>query len=144
MIVVKRITAQQTYNIRKEVLRKGINLPSQFTDDFDKDTFHLGVYEKDLLVGISSFMKTSNPDFGLEQYQLRGMATLTDVRGKGYGKLMLNEAFLILRDKQIPVLWCNAREIAVNFYEEMEFLKIGKLFLLPEIGMHYKMYKKIE
>lgn len=141
MIEIKEITAQETYAIRQETLRKGIDLPTQFTGDFDNDTFHLGVFEDDILVGISSFMKTSNPDFDSEQFQLRGMATLPIVRGKGYGKQMLKKAFLMLKNKGTHVLWCNAREIALHFYLKLDFQRKGKPFEIKGIGVHYILYK---
>ena len=97
MILVKEISAEETYDIRLKVLRNGVDLPCQFDGDFDKDTFHLGVFEDNQLVGISSFAKTNKSQFDDEQYQLRGMATLPETRGKGYGKLMLQKSFDLLK-----------------------------------------------
>ena len=143
MITIKDISADDTYKIRSEVLRKEIDLPSQFSGDFDKNTFHLGVFENEKLVGISSFMKTDNSEFEPDQYQLRGMATLSEVRGKGFGKLMLDKAVLILKEKKITVLWCNAREIALQFYVKQDFEIKGKPFEINKIGLHYKLFKNI-
>lgn len=144
MVVVKEVSAEETYNIRLETLRKGIDLPIEFAGDFDVDTFHLGVFENDDLKGISSFMKTTNVLFNATQYQLRGMATLPSARGKGYGKLMLQYAINHLKEKQITTLWCNAREEALDFYNKVGFLKKGGAFEIQQIGVHYKLYKNIE
>ena len=37
-------------------------------------------------------------------------------------------------------LWCNARLIAVPFYERMGLTAVGDLFEMPEIGPHYVMW----
>ena len=98
---VTTIPAEETYQIRLDVLRKGIDLPAQFSGDFDEDTFHLGVFENNVLVGVSSFMKTENKHFKSKQFQLRGMAMLEKFRGKGLGKLMIGKALSVLRDREI-------------------------------------------
>lgn len=144
MITIKNISAEETYKIRLEILRNGMDLPVEFSGDFDKDTFHLGVFENDSLKGISSFLKNSNILFDTTQYQLRGMATLPEVRGKGYGKQLLLQAFDILKEKKINILWCNAREVALDFYLKLGFEQKGNPFDIPEVGEHYCLYKQIE
>ncbi|MBA6155451.1 GNAT family N-acetyltransferase [Tenacibaculum sp. S7007] len=143
MITVKEITAADTYKIRLEVLRKNIDLPYKFDGDFDKETFHLGGYYEEELVGIATFMKNDIESLKGSQYQLRGMATTTKARGKGLGKHIINKAVAILKEKQIDFLWCNARKEAVLFYEKLSFAKIGAEFIVEKVGPHYKMYTKI-
>ena len=140
---VTTIPAEETYQIRLDVLRKGIDLPAQFSGDFDEDTFHLGVFENNVLVGVSSFMKTENKHFKSQQFQLRGMAMLEKFRGKGLGKLMIGKALSVLRDREIDVLWCNAREAALQFYVKQGFLIQGSMFEINKIGNHYMLFKNI-
>lgn len=140
---IKKITAEETYFIRKEVLRKGIKKPYQFDGDLDKETFHLGAFYNNELVGVATFM---NRDCNLlkgNQYQLRGMATLTKVRGFGLGNLLIENATKLLIEKGNDVLWCNAREVALNFYLKNGFEISGKSFEIDEIGTHYRMYKHL-
>jgi GNAT superfamily N-acetyltransferase len=143
MITIRKITSEETYAIRLETLRKGIDLPVQFSGDLDIDTFHLGAFYKNELVGISSYMKSNNSDFNKQQYQLRGMATLPEVRGKGCGKLMLEFAIDELGKRKVNTLWCNAREIAFNFYTNLGFTVKGNPFELSLIGKHYLLYKEL-
>ena len=143
MITIKKITPEQTYDIRQEVLRKGIDLPSEFQGDSDEHTFHLGGFVEDELIGVSSFMKTSNSQFSEPQYQLRGMATLEKARGMGCGKLMLNYAIKMLIEKKTTILWCNAREVALNFYLKQNFKIKGGSYRIPNIGVHYCMYIRL-
>lgn len=144
MIQIKKITTQDTYDIRKEVLRKNIPLPFEFNGDFDKDTFHLGAFQNEKLIAISSYMKANNTNFEGEQYQLRGMATLEAFQGFGAGKLMLQESFSILKELKINCLWCNARIIAVDFYKKQGFVTFGESFMVNYIGEHYVMYKNFK
>ncbi|NVK51390.1 MAG: GNAT family N-acetyltransferase [Flavobacteriaceae bacterium] len=141
MIEIKEISAVQTYAVRLEVLRKGIDLPVHFVGDTAKNTFHLGVFEDNVLVTVASFMKTTNLLFSKEQYQLRGMATLPASRGKGYGKKLLVEAIMLLENKQLEVLWCNARETALTFYLKLDFQIKGEPFEIKNIGKHFLLYK---
>tara|TARA_B110001454_G_C12528159_1_gene354049 strand:- start:126 stop:560 length:435 start_codon:yes stop_codon:yes gene_type:complete len=143
MIAIQKISSKQTHQIRLEILRNGVHLPVQFSGDNDQETFHLGVFEQHELRGIASFMKTSNGLFDKEQYQLRGMATVAEVRGKGYGRLMLLRAFELLRERQVHVLWCNARVNALGFYVKLGFSQKGEKFEIKEIGEHYTLCKEI-
>ncbi|SNR32650.1 GNAT family N-acetyltransferase [Lutibacter flavus] len=141
MINIKTITTEETYDIRKEVLRKNIPLPFEFNGDLDEDTFHLGAFKNNKLIAVSSFMKVKKENFKGEQFQLRGMATLDKFQGIGAGKLMMEKAFSILKELNIDCLWCNARIIAVNFYEKQGLETIGEKFDIAFIGEHYVMFK---
>jgi len=140
MIQIKKISAIETFPIRAEVLRKNIPLPSEFNGDLDKDTFHLGAFKDDELIAVCSFMKAKNRLFKGEQFQLRGMATLEEFQGLGAGKLMMKLAVEILTDLGVNCLWCNAREIAVPFYEKQGMEIVGKPFEIQLIGVHYVMF----
>ena len=143
MIQIKKISAEETYPIRLEVLRKNIPLPHAFNGDFDDNTFHLGAFKNNQLIAVSSFMKEGKDEFIGSQYQLRGMATLKRFQGSGVGRLMVEEAVERLKRNAINVLWCNAREIAVPFYEKQGFRTFGKLFDIKFVGPHYVMLKEL-
>ena len=140
MIKIKNISAQETYEIRLSVLRNNIDLPYKFEGDEEGSTFHLGAFYEKKLVGIATFMKSNLEAFDVEQYQLRGMATLPEVRGMGAGKKLIIKAIEILQERKIAVLWCNARKEAVGFYENLDFKITGEEFKVPKVGAHFKMY----
>ena len=143
MIQIREISAEETYPVRLEVLRKNIPLPYVFNGDNDSETFHLGAFENEKLIAVSSYMKAENENFKGTQYQLRGMATLQNYQGKGAGKLMIEKAISILKLKKTAILWCNARIAAVKFYEKQGFIIFGEKFDVPYIGDHYVMNVKI-
>lgn len=140
MIKIKNISAQETYEIRLAVLRNNIDLPYKFKEDEFENTFHLGAFYNNKLVGIASFMRNRIDVVKGEQYQLRGMATLPEVRGMGAGRSLIEEAKRTLKAKDINVLWCNARKEAVGFYESLNFVTIGEEFEVQKVGPHFKMY----
>ena len=142
---IKIITAQDTYAVRHPVLRAGRPIEDcHFDGDDLKTTFHLGLFDSETLIGTASFFKASNILFSeKEQYQLRGMAILEPFQGKGLGKLILHYCEQELKNLNIPLLWCNARETAVAFYEKLNYKKTGLPFDIKGIGKHYVMFKKI-
>ena len=144
MISVREIGAEDTYPIRREELRKNVSLSHVMKGDDDRETLHLGLYLNDELVSIASFMKALLPEFEGLQYQLRGMATSEMHQGKGLGRKLLRSAEERLQKMGVDVLWCNARTKARGFYEKLGYQVMGPSFDIPEIGLHYKMFKRFE
>ncbi len=142
-INIKQISTEDTYSIRQKVLRPGKPIDTcKFIGDDEKDTFHLGLYYKNELVGISTYMKNKNTVFkDLVQYQLRGMAVLPEFRGLNFGKQLLIEGKKILKEKHL--LWFNARATAVKFYNNNNYHTIGDYFNIEGVGKHIIMYKAI-
>ena len=142
---VLRINASDTHPIRQEILRKGF--PEEalvYEGDEEEQTFHLGVFIENHLVSIASFYYHRHPDIEDEyQYRLRGMATRKEHRRQGLSTALLKTAFPIVKQNQCSLVWCNARETAVSFYEKLNFQKQGKRFQIQGIGPHFLMVKKL-
>jgi ribosomal protein S18 acetylase RimI-like enzyme len=144
MIRIEFISPEQALALRKIVLRKNIDLPSLFSKDYDKSTFHLGLFRNQELVSIVSLMKNEHTELSGNQYQLRGMATHEKYRQKGFGKMILIQAEKILREKHCNLIWCNARVKALDFYRKQGFIIYGKEFNISRIGEHYMMFKTLQ
>ena len=142
---IKIISAQETYPVRHPILRAGRPLEDCHFEGDDLDsTFHIGLFDKEKLVGVASFFKNTNTKFDTaNQYQLRGMAILSSYQGKGLGKLILQYGENELKTLNTILLWCNARERAVTFYEKQNYKKTGEPFDIKGIGTHFLMYKKL-
>ncbi|MGK0254158.1 MAG: GNAT superfamily N-acetyltransferase [Mariniflexile sp.] len=140
---IKKISANDTYKVRHPVLRAGKPFESCVFDGDNLDTtFHLGIYTDDQMIGICSFYKCNNDLLPEEfQYQLRGMAVLDNYQSIGLGKLLLSHGETLLKAQNTQIIWCNAREKAVNFYKKNGYSTIGTPFEIKEIGWHYMMYK---
>ncbi len=143
MISIKEINAEDTIGIRKEVLRKNMDLSAQFTGDDDVDTIHVGLYDNDVLACIVSFMHANYMDTNEKQYQLRGMATKEIFQGKGFGKKLLDKSVEILKSNNTKIIWCNARVKALGFYIKLGFKTVGNEFDIPPVGGHYVMIKQL-
>ncbi len=70
--------------------------------------------------------------------RLRGMAVDPERRGEGIGRRLVEAAVARLRADHAEVLWANARDTAVGFYERMGWRVVGDGFV--EIGIpHHAM-----
>lgn len=143
---IKQIDYRDAVPIRQQMLRPGRKIEEcYFEGDADELTFHLGAYINDKLASVASFYFRPHPEIQetLHQYQLRGMATLPDYQHKGFSRSLLETAFPIIKNNHVTLVWCNARAEAVGFYEKAGFIKQGDSFIIPDIGLHYLMIKRI-
>lgn len=145
-LLIRRISAGDTYPIRQQVLRPGKPLEEvHFAGDDDEDSFHLGAFVEGELLGITSFMKNRQKYFQEEhQYQMRGMAVMPQAQGKKVGQQLVREGERILREeKEVRILWFNARESAEQFYAKNGYRTQGDYFEIPDVCTHIVMYKAL-
>jgi len=138
------IRPEETYPLRHKVLR-----PSQASElcpfdlDEHKNSFHLGAFQGDLLVGILSAVPLDEK--GVERegvFRIRGMAVDADSRGRGIGTLLLQSAAKHLERQDPCRLWCFARSHAVPFYVRNGFVIVGEEFEIEGVGPHFTMILK--
>ena len=143
-IEIKEILAVATYPIRHIVLRPNQDISTcAFPGDEAASTFHLGAFKDGELIGIASYYRESSPVFEKEsQYRLRGMATLPDYRGMNVGKQLIIAAEAIMKERQVDLWWCNARLVAVGFYEKLGLSVYGDIFEIEPIGPHKIMFRQ--
>lgn len=141
---IQEIKADETFEVRHPVLRPGRPIDTcAMPGDQDKDTFHLGLFHKQKLIGVVSLMNNAKPQFDGAQFQLRGMAVLEDYQGLRLGNILVDEAERRLKENNIELLWCNARIKALNFYLRKGFEIHGEPFAIEPIGTHYLLAKKL-
>ncbi len=134
------------YSIRHQVLWQHKTLENCGLDvDNEPTTFHVGAKnERGEIVGTSTFIVDINKNFEEQnQYRLRAMATDSSVRGMGVGKKIIDFAIQELKNKNVKLLWCDARLIATGFYENFGFQVKGEIYEVPLIGPHKLMYIEI-
>ncbi len=101
------------------------------------------------MVGIATIYSEAPPTGYADQlinngsFRLRGMATMPDVRGLGYGRQLLELCFEHIQHHGSDLLWCNARIGALEFYKRLGFTTIGPEFDIEGIGGHFVMWKMI-
>lgn len=146
MLEVGIISAEETYPLRLKVLWPHKNSLNECGIDVDdlSGTFHVGAFKNGELVSIGTFLIQKNEKFKEKiQYRLRAMATSPVVRGENFGKKIIDFALEELQNRKVELLWCDAREFALGFYEKMGFTVVGDFYDVPKIGPHKLMYKKI-
>ncbi len=143
-VEIKQIKAKDTQDIRHRVLR-----PEQpesnaiYPNDDLEGTFHLGAFENDVLIGVASFYPEKSAVIMVaDQYRIRGVAAERGMRLKGVGSALLATGETEIWNRGAEIIWCNARIVAVGFYEKHGYRRVGKSFVIPGIGEHYLMTKE--
>ncbi|MDG1158401.1 MAG: GNAT family N-acetyltransferase [Flavobacteriales bacterium] len=143
ILTTKQISAEATRPVRHRVLWPHIEQEKDCVIDIDEreDAIHLGAFLDDQLVAVCSlFEMHSSKIEDKKQYRLRAMASLPEVRGSGAGKMIVQEALRLVEAKGMEVLWCDARKVALGFYEKLGFERIDEWYEVPKIGPHQFMY----
>jgi GNAT superfamily N-acetyltransferase len=134
---VRRVSAEDTADLRRRVLRGG--RPVDLADD-DPTLFHVGAYDGEQLVGTGNVRREPAPWApDVPAWRLRGMATEPERRGEGVGAAVLEALLEHCQAEGGGELWCNARTPARSFYLRAGFTEVGEEWVDPEIGPHVRM-----
>lgn len=145
MITIQNIPSFLTFAVRQPVLREGKPIEScHFDGDDLETTSHFGLYIDENLIGVVSVFKIINPIFNTtNQFQIRGMAILPQFQKTGFGQKLVIHCEEFIKNLNGTLIWFNAREKAVPFYEKLGYQKVGNPFSIADIGIHYIMKKEI-
>lgn len=136
-----QVRLEDVIPLRHEVLRPGKPRSTCYFEGDDASTTRHFAWEEDgRIVSVATVMRSENVmDGEVIPYQLRGMATSPRLAGKGLGSLFLQQ----LHREVDASWWCNARAVALRFYERNGLVRVGDPFEISDIGIHYVMvYKK--
>ena len=136
---VRTISSEATRPLRFKVLwQHKANEESCVIDiDDSSGAIHVGAFEQGKLVSIASLFPMVNDTLNYRrQYRLRAMASDPDFQGLGAGREVVLFAIKLLRDQGEDILWCDARKIALGFYEKLGFSILSDWYDVPEIGPH--------
>jgi hypothetical protein len=139
--LIKKVSASYIKKFRIIALYKTNQRKFAFyREDSRKTTEHFLLFiDKKVVSGL-----TLIKDVEFNKYQIRGMFTLPKFREMGYGSKILKkiESDNLSKSKS-SLIWCNARIEAVDFYKKNNYKVVGKKFLIRNIGLHYRMEKKL-
>jgi predicted GNAT family N-acyltransferase len=146
VIETRPVTAEEVRPIRRRVLRAG--LPSanvEFEGDDALDTLHLGGFLDGVLVAVATVVRRPPPGEASapRAWQVRGMATEPEARGRGIGGELLDRCVVHVERSRGDLIWCNARTRAVPFYERHGFVAEGATFDVPDLGAHLRMRRRV-
>jgi len=125
-------------SLQYQLLRKPLGL--SFTDDEleeEKNDILIGCFDDDKLEGCCLLKETSS-----EMLRLRQMAVVSGLQGKGIGKILLQFAENIARDRGYKKIVMHARKTATGFYEKLGYKISGPEFEEVTIP-HYEMEKSL-
>ena len=129
---------EQMVSLRSEVLRKPLGL--SFTSEElekEKNNILIGAFEDDTMLGCCMLIRLNS-----EECQLRQMAVLNTLRGKGVGRAIMTFAENIARDRGFRIMRMHARASSLGFYEKLGYATRGDEFIEITIP-HYIMEKPL-
>jgi predicted GNAT family N-acyltransferase len=140
---IRWATLDEILPLRQAVIIAGTKRDSPyFSGDDHPETKHVGVFEAGECIGCATLLR--NEWQGQLGWQLRGMATRPDCRGRGVGGALLRFTERSLRaESDVVILWCNARQAAAPFYEKRGWEVVSDLFEIEDVGPHYKMVRSL-
>jgi len=128
----------QMVNLRNLLLRKPLGLTFDAKElDHEKNDILLGCFDDNKLEGCCLLTAV-----GAKTVRLRQMAVVSGLQGKGIGKVLMQFAENIARDRGFKKMIMHARKTAVGFYEKLGYKKISGEFEEVTI-LHYVMEKEL-
>lgn len=141
-LVLRRAAIGEILALRHAVLRPGLpRAEAEFAGDDAPTTRHFGAFDGADALCCLTVVRADRA--GEPGWQLRGMATRDDLRGRGVGRALLAWAEAALAAEGIHDLWCNARVEAVGFYERLGWRVVSEPFDIPGVGPHRVMTRAI-
>ncbi|MFY0253851.1 1-(5-phosphoribosyl)-5-[(5-phosphoribosylamino)methylideneamino]imidazole-4-carboxamide isomerase [Chitinophaga sp. 30R24] len=119
---IRPISADDTLQLRKDVLYPNDSLAAAKVPN-DEEGLHFGVFDGGQLVTVVSLF------LGRDSAQFRKLATAPAAQGKGFGKAILAHLVSICQKEKMKLLWCNARDTAVSFYDQLGYTRKGDYFI---------------
>jgi predicted GNAT family N-acyltransferase len=129
---------QEMVELRRAILRKPLGLefdPKEL--EREKEDILIGCFEDDKLEGCCLLTKE-----GEKAVRLRQMAVLSGLQGKGFGRVLMQFAENIARDRGYQKITMHARKTAVGFYEKLGYKVTSDEFQELSIP-HYIMEKEL-
>lgn len=134
---IEHVPVESVYALRQAVLRPGGTLEDCIWEG-DGSATHMAILDGREPVCIASFYNRPFGDSDLS-VQLRGMATHQAFRGMGLGKALVLHAIDYYKSLGYDMIWCNSREVAVDFYRKLGFMVVSDAFEVDGVGTHYRM-----
>ncbi|MCE3283736.1 MAG: acetyltransferase, family [Chitinophagaceae bacterium] len=124
--------------MRRAILRKPLGIDfDQAELDREHEDILIGCFEDEKLEGCCLLTKVDN-----NTVRLRQMAVLSGLQGKGFGRVLMQFAENLARDRGYTKITMHARKTAVGFYQKQGYRVVGDEF--QEISIpHYIMEKDI-
>ena len=138
---IRFATLDEILSLRQQMIIAGTDRDSPyFPEDQDVLTRHLAIFDAGQCIGCATLVSSGWE--GRPAWQVRGMATAMDRQRQGLGSALLRYC-----EDHVSVVttradfWCNARVVAVGFYEKNGWQVVSERFEIPHVGPHYRMHR---
>jgi len=123
--------------IRNEILRKPLNL-SIYDEDLSDEAnqIHFVVEHDSQILGTVSLISHYENNTG----KLRQMATTPEVRGEGYGRMLVHELEKYAMSNEMKTIILHARHYAIGFYQKLGYSICSEPF--EEVGIEHRVMQK--
>ena len=130
MIRVEVVEQARTRDLRRSVLRPDQPADAPLPGDELPDAVHIAAIEDGAVLGTCFVYPDPCPWLPdrPDAWHLRQMATAEGHRSRGVGSAVLDAAIEYVRARSGRLLWCNAREPAVEFYRRHGLMTHGAVF----------------
>jgi len=129
---------KQMVELRNQILRKPLGLKFEQDElEKEKEDMLIGAFEDEEMLGCCLLTKVES-----HAVRLRQMAVKTGLQGKGIGRVLMQFAENIARDRGNKKIVMHARKTAVGFYEKLGYRVVGEQFEEVTIP-HYVMEKQL-
>jgi len=126
------------YDLRYRILRKPLGKPKgSERNEGDTTGIHLALYDNQILRAIAR-LDVAEPGVS----QVRFVAVDDTVRGKGYGRLIMEAAEAKSKAAGNTKMILHARDYAVEFYLKIGYTTVEKSYKLFDVLQHYLMEKE--
>ncbi|MFZ9930427.1 MAG: GNAT family N-acetyltransferase, partial [Ilumatobacteraceae bacterium] len=146
--LVRRVSVEDVRPLRLDVLRRGMaNRVIDFDGDDEPTTVHLAAFDgSGSIVGVSTWMMREHVgDPGASAIQLRGMATARHLQGRGIGAILLGAGLDLAKERGATLVWANARDAALAFYQRHGFEVVGEGFIESVTSLpHHRVVRRID
>lgn len=127
---------KQMINLRYLLLRKPLGLTFDEKElEEEKNDILLGCFDDERLEGCCLLTQVD-----AETVRLRQMAVVSGLQGKGIGKVLMQFAENIARDRRYKKVIMHARKTAVGFYEKSGYKKSSDEF--EEVTLMHSVMEK--
>ena len=142
---IRVIPASSTWPLRHALLRpRDREEDVRYRDDEDENALHLGAFIGATLVAVASFLPESFPERP-GGYRVRGVAVNPAVARQDLGGALITSGIRQLDAREdARYVWANARQSAVPFYEALGFNAVSDEFVLPGLGPHRMVVRKLQ
>ena len=128
MLEIKEIQPSETLDLRHRILLPNKSVDSIILTEDDAEQ-HFGLFQSEKIVSvIPLFVENDNAQF-------RKFATETIEQHKGSGSILLNHIIEESVKNNVKNLWCNARLMALGFYEKFGFKVVSEKWIKMLLNM---------